>query len=66
MNGLGVLLYNQGDLAGARPLLERALALQKALQGELHPDYILGLNNLAVLLLKQTDLRGARTSSSKH
>src|SRR5437764_843300 len=50
LNNLGGLLQALGDLAGARPYLEQALAsLQKA-RGPDHPDTAASLNNLGGLL----------------
>jgi tetratricopeptide (TPR) repeat protein len=54
------LLKTQGDLAGARPLLERALAIYEKALGAEHPDTATSLNNLAGLLKTQGDLAGAR------
>ena len=45
LNGLAVLLREQGDYAAARPLCERVLALRKEVLGERHPDYARSLNN---------------------
>jgi hypothetical protein len=38
-----------GDLAGARPYYERALAIREKALGPDHPDTAQSLNNLAVL-----------------
>jgi Flp pilus assembly protein TadD len=48
-NTLGYLLQAMGDLAGARPYYERALAIREAALGPDHPDTALSLNNLAIL-----------------
>ena len=60
LNNLARLLQDQGDLAGARPLFERALAIREKALGPEHPDTATSLNNLAVLLQAQGDLAGAR------
>ena len=60
LNNLAVLLQAQGDLAGARPLYERALAIREKVLGAEHPDTATSLNNLASLLQDQGDLAGAR------
>jgi len=38
LNNLAILLKHQGDLAAARPLLERALAMREKALGPEHPD----------------------------
>jgi hypothetical protein len=38
LNNLAGLLLTQGDLAGARPLFERALAIYEKVFGPEHPD----------------------------
>ena len=53
-------LHAQGDLARARPLHERALAIYEKVLGPEHPDTATGLNNLAGLLEAQGDLTRAR------
>lgn len=60
LNNLGVLLQAMGDLSGARPYYERALAIQEKVLGPEHPDTARSLNNLANLLQAMGDLRGAR------
>ncbi len=50
----------QGDLAGARPLYQRALAITEKALGPEHPDTAASLNNLASLLRDQGVLAGAR------
>jgi len=59
-NNQGYLLQEMGDLPGARPYLEQALAIQRATLGEQHPTTATGLNNLGVLLQDMGDLPGAR------
>ncbi|MGC2092229.1 MAG: tetratricopeptide repeat protein, partial [Methylocella sp.] len=60
LNNLALLLQNQGDLAGAQPLHERALAIREKALGPDHPDTAASLNNLASLLRAQGDFAGAR------
>ncbi len=57
---LASLLGAQGDLAGARPLYERALAISEKALGAEHPSTAASLNNLATLLQDQGDIAGAR------
>ncbi len=59
-NALGYLLRAQGDLAGARPYYERALAMREQALGPAHRDTATSLNNLGGLLQAQGDLAGAR------
>ena len=47
---LAALLKDEGDLAAARPLYERALAIREKVLGPEHPDTATSLNNLAALL----------------
>jgi hypothetical protein len=49
LNNLALLLQAQGDLAGARPLYERALAIREKMLGLEHPDTAIVRNNLANL-----------------
>ena len=60
LNNFAQLLQAQGDLAGARPLLERALAIREKVLGPEHPDTAASLHNLALLLHAQGDFVGAR------
>ena len=60
LNNLANLLSNQGDLQGARPLYERALAIHEKALGPEHPNTAQSLNNLAALLRDQGDPIGAR------
>ena len=48
-NNLAGLLRDQGDLAGARPLFERALAIREKVLGPEHPHTIRARDNLAKL-----------------
>jgi hypothetical protein len=54
-NNLAVLLQDQGDLAGARPLHERALAISERVLGPDHPDTERSRNNLADLIKDQDE-----------
>ena len=54
------MLHAQGDLAGARPLFERALAIHEKALGPEHPTTATTLNNFGRLLHAQGDLAGAR------
>jgi hypothetical protein len=49
LNNLAGLLYAQGDLAGARPLYERALAIREKVLGPEHPNTATVRNNLSIL-----------------
>ena len=60
LNNLAVLLRAQGDLAGARPLYERALAIREKVLGPEHPDTARASTTSPVLLQAQGDLAGAR------
>jgi CHAT domain-containing protein len=51
LNNLGILLQDGGDLAGARPYYERALAIRRQALGEDHPHTAQNLNNLGTLLV---------------
>jgi len=57
---LGFYLKMIGDLAGARPYFEQALAISERVLGPEHPDTALNLNNLGSLLKAMGDLAGAR------
>ena len=56
LNNLGELLQDQGKLDEAAPYYEQALAIDKKVYGEEHPDVATGLNNLASLLYGQGKL----------
>jgi tetratricopeptide (TPR) repeat protein len=51
LNNLALLPRDQGDLAGARPLFERALAIRENVLGPEHPDTAWSLYNLAGVLI---------------
>jgi tetratricopeptide (TPR) repeat protein len=51
LNNLAGLLKRQGDLAGARPLYERALAIFEKVLGPEHPSTARSRRNLTTLLL---------------
>ena len=57
---LGRHLHTLGDYAGARPLLERALAIREAALPPGHPDLAQSLNDLGMLLRVGGDYAGAR------
>ena len=59
IDNLAGLLQAQGDLAGAQPLAERALAIYDRVFGPEHPDAARTLDNLAALMQAQGDLTGA-------
>ena len=60
LNNLARVLHEEGDLAGARRLHERALTIREARLGADHPDTAQSLSNLATVLYDQGDLAGAR------
>jgi tetratricopeptide (TPR) repeat protein len=60
LDNLAKLLRAQGDLAGARPLFERALAICEKVFGPEHPDTAQSLNQLGDLLREQGELARAR------
>lgn len=57
---LGTMLWGIGDVHGARPQLERALAIREQALGPDHPDTIASLSSLGALLQAQGDLGGAQ------
>ncbi len=59
-NSLGYHLSMIGDYAGARPYLERALAIRQKVLGAEHSATAFSLNNLGSLLQEMGDLAGAR------
>ena len=60
LNAHACVLWDHGDLAGARPRFERALAISEKTRSPNHPDTATFLNNLAIVLRDQGDLAGAR------
>lgn len=59
-NTMGFHLKMIGDYPGARPYIERALAIREKVLGPEHSDTATSLNNLGYLLQDQGDLGGAR------
>jgi tetratricopeptide (TPR) repeat protein len=59
-SALGYHLSKIGDLQGARPHYERALAINEKIRGSEHLDTASSLNNFGGLLVSQGDLWGAR------
>jgi hypothetical protein len=55
----GILLHNQGDYSGARPLLEEAAVMLEAANGPLHQDTCQAKLNLAALLARTPAELGA-------
>jgi len=53
------LLKAKGDYDGAEPLFREALAIDKKVYGEDHPEVATDLNNLAQLLKKKGDEKTA-------
>jgi tetratricopeptide (TPR) repeat protein len=56
---LGRLYQDTGNYPAARPCYEQALAINRKVLGEVHPDTALSLNNLGLLLKAQGDYAGA-------
>ncbi len=59
-SNLGYYLRMSGDLAGARPYYERALAVREHVLGPDHPQTASAVNNMGYLLRAMGDLAGAR------
>jgi tetratricopeptide (TPR) repeat protein len=59
LNNLGLLLWEQGDLAAARSLHERSLAIKEKMLGPDDPRTATSLDNLALVLGDQGDLAAA-------
>ena len=59
-NNLGYYLQMSGDLAGARPYYEQALAVYERVLGPEHPHTATAVNNMGRLLSSMGDLAGAR------
>ena len=53
LNLVGDLYRRKGDLAHAKPLLQRALTLREAALGPNHPDVANSLDHLAIVYFKQ-------------
>jgi tetratricopeptide (TPR) repeat protein len=60
LEATGRYLQVRGELAAARPLLERALEIRERVLGPDHPYTAASLNNLALLLQDQGELAAAR------
>jgi nucleoside phosphorylase/tetratricopeptide (TPR) repeat protein len=60
LGNLGILAREQGDLAGAKALQERALRIKEKAYGPEHPAVASTLGNLGLLAQDQGDLAGAR------
>jgi tetratricopeptide (TPR) repeat protein len=60
LNRAGAYFHGRAAYSAARPLLERALAIDEKVRGPEHPATATGLNNLASLLQDQGDFAGAR------
>jgi tetratricopeptide (TPR) repeat protein len=60
LNNLACVLMQQDDLAGARPLFERAQGILEKTLGPEHPDTAAYLANLANVVKDQGDLAGSR------
>jgi tetratricopeptide (TPR) repeat protein len=60
LNNLGAVLRDLGELAAARPMLERALAIRERAVGSEHALTATGLTGLALLLQEQGDFAAAR------
>ncbi|MBF0286074.1 MAG: tetratricopeptide repeat protein [Magnetococcales bacterium] len=60
LNNLAALHQAEGDLKGARPLMERALEIDEKNLGPDHPTVAIRLSNLAQLHQDEGDLKGAR------
>jgi Tfp pilus assembly protein PilF len=56
------VLYDQGDLAGARAAFERALAIDEKIFGPDHPRIAGDVGNLGTVLYDQDNLAGARAA----
>jgi tetratricopeptide (TPR) repeat protein len=59
LNNLALCLQDQGDLLGARPLFERALAINEKVLGTEHPRTNMVRSNIARLNLASGDPSGA-------
>lgn len=59
---MGLHLWQEGDYAGGRPYLERAVAVQEAVSGPEHPATARSLNSLGRILIDQGDYPAARSA----
>jgi tetratricopeptide (TPR) repeat protein len=59
MVGLGTSVFSAGDVAGAEPLLRRALAIDEKTLGPDHPSVSRDLNMLGLVLREKKDQVGA-------
>ncbi|HEX2717792.1 MAG TPA: tetratricopeptide repeat protein [Gemmatimonadaceae bacterium] len=59
LNALGQLRLQVDDLAGAEPLITRALGIAESSLGASHPEVAVALNNLARLCFKRRDFAKA-------
>ena len=62
LNDLGVMYRDHGDYAKSEPLLREALAMDRRLLGDKHPELALDLNALAAVLQDKGDLAGAEST----
>jgi tetratricopeptide (TPR) repeat protein len=60
LNSLGNYLHNRMELASAKAILERALAIDENAFGKDHTSVAIDVNNLGSVLQDQGDLEGAR------
>jgi CHAT domain-containing protein/tetratricopeptide (TPR) repeat protein len=60
LTNLGIVLFEAGDYAGARPLQERALAIREKDLGPDHPDVAKSLNELGLVFCQTGDYAKAR------
>jgi len=56
MGNLGDILYEQGDLPGARRIDEQTLDAARRVLGAEHPNTLIAMRNLAEVLYAQGDL----------
>ena len=55
-----MLLQDQGDLAGARPYYERAMAIDEKVLGQEHPDTAIDYINLGTLQVTLGEIEAGR------
>ena len=58
-NNIGLILKDQGDLAGALEYTQRALTIDEKVYGPGHPHVAIRVNNIGLILKAQGDLAGA-------